>query len=140
MDYLQLIRLWVTLEHRAANVRRLHDAAGTTLSVSSAGPQTLALTWRSCDPLAVRVSVLAGLGCTTAVVSRDALRTALRSGFGRRCRLAMAGLVINPSRRQVRRLLDATDAVVPPVREPAVVEAAADSFLQGVLGPVAPLS
>lgn len=140
MDYLQLIRLWIKLEHRAANVRRLHDATGTTVSVTSPGPQTVALTWRSGDPLAVRVTVLAGLGCTSAVVSREALRTAARSGFGRRCRLAVAGVALRPSRRQVRRLLNATDAVVPPVHEVAVVEAAAEAFVQGVLGPVAPLS
>jgi hypothetical protein len=140
MDLLQLLRLWVTLEHCAANVRRLHDASGTTLSVTSAGPQTVALTWRSRDPLAIRVTVLAGLGCTSAVVSRDALRTAARSGFGRRCRLLVAGVVLSPSRRQVRRLLDATDAVVPSVGEAAAVEVAADAFLQDVLGPVAPLS
>jgi hypothetical protein len=138
MDLLQLIRLWVKLEHRAADVRRLRDATGTTLSVTSAGPQTLALTWCSRDPLAIRVTVLAGLRCTSTVVSRDALRTAGSSGFGRRCQLVVAGVVMRPSRRQVRRLLDATDAVVPSVREAALVEVAADAFLQDVLGPVAP--
>ena len=127
------------LEQCAANVRRLQDPTGTTLSVTSAGPQTVALTWRSRDPLAIRVTVLAGLRCTSTVVSRDALRTAARAGFGRRCQLLVAGDVMRPSRRQVRRLLDATDAVVPSVREAAVVAVAADAFLQDVLGPVAPL-
>jgi hypothetical protein len=52
----------------------------------------------------------------------------------------VAGVVLSPSRRQIRRLLDATDAVLPSGLEAAAVEMAADAFLQDVLGPVAPLS
>ena len=139
MDFLQLIRLWVTLELRTANVRHVHDATGTALSVTSSGPQTLALSWRSADPLAVRVTVLAGLGCTSAVTSRDALRAAARSGFGRRCRLVVGAATVRPTRRQVRRLLAATDTVVPAAGEAAVVATAAESFVTAVLGPVSPL-
>jgi hypothetical protein len=140
MDYLQILRMWVQLERRTAGVRRVHSVSGTTLSVTSTGPETLALTWRSDDPLAVRVTVLTGLGCTTSVVSRDALRVAARSGFGRSCRLVAGGRDLRPCRSRVRRLLDATDTVVPTSREVVVVERAADSYLSSVLGPVSPLS
>lgn len=135
MDFLQVIRLWATLERCAANVRHVHDDAGTALSVTSSGPQTLALSWRSSDPLTVRVTVLAGLGCTSAVTSRDALRAAARSGLGRYCRLAIGDTTLQPTRRQVRRLLAATDAVVPAGGEAALVDAAAESFVTALLDP-----
>ena len=138
MDYLQILRMWMRLERRTSGVQRSDRAAGTTLSVTSSGRETLALCWRSGDPLAVRVTVLAGLGCTSAVISREALRAAASSGFGRRCRLVVAGCVLRPTRSRVRRLLDASDVVVPRCHESAVVDAAAEAFLLSVLGPVAP--
>lgn len=140
MDFLQILRMWVQLERHTAAVRRVRDHNGTTLSVTSTGSDTVALTWRSDDPLAVRVNVLAGLGCSSAVVSREALRDAARTGFRRTCRLVAGSRVLRPSRSQVRRLLDATDALVPSRREHVVVEGATARFLHAVLGPVAPLS
>jgi hypothetical protein len=140
MDYLQILRMWVQLERRTAAVRQVRDHSGTTLSVTSTGSDTLALTWRCNDPLAVRVNVLAGCELTSAVVSREALRDAARVGFRRTCWLVAGDRVLRPARSQVRRLLDATDAIVPTRREPVVIEAAASRFLHTVLGPVAPLS
>ena len=140
MDYLQIIRMWVQLERRTAAVRRVRDHSGTTLSVTSTDCDTVALTWRSDDPLAVRVNVLAGLRCSRMIVSRDALRDAARIGFRRTCRLAAGGQVLRVSRSQARRLLSATDAVVASRHEPVVIDAAAARFLRSVLGPVAPLS
>ena len=138
MEYLQILRLWVQLERRAAAVRRVHDTDGTTLSVTSSGSDTLALTWRSDDPLAVRVNALSGFGCSSTVVTRDALRSAARTGVRRTCRVVAGDRVLRASRYQVRRLIDATDAVVPSRGEHVVVEAATSRFLLTVLGPVAP--
>jgi hypothetical protein len=70
--------------------------------------------------------------------SREALRAAASSGFGRYCRLVVAGCVLRPTRSRVRRLLDASDVLVARHHESAVVDAAAEAFLLSVLGPVAP--
>lgn len=140
MEYLQILRMWIQLERCAAGVRRLHDQSATTVSVTSSGPDTYALNWRSDDPLAVRVTMLVGLGCSTAVVSRDALRATARAGFTRSCRLNVGARVLRISRHRVRQLLAATDALVPPARESVVVQAAASRFLHSLLGPVAPRS
>jgi hypothetical protein len=142
VNYLRLLHLWVQLERRASGVRRTHGDSGTTLSVScAAGPgtaasETVALSWRATDPLAVRVTLLAGAGCTGGVLAREDLRAAARSGFGRRCRVTVDGITLRPSRRSVRRLLDASDAVLPVRAEAVAVDAAADTFLTSLLGPV----
>jgi len=138
MELFQILRLWMQLERCTAGVKRVSDRSATVLSVTSSGAETMALTWRSDDPLAVRVNVLEGLGTSTAVTSREALRAAARSGFGRTCRLVVHGRTLRPHRAQVRRLLDATDTVVTTRQEVPVVDAAAEVFLHAVLGPVAP--